>query len=288
MQTLPQLVTVYIRERITAGELAPVTVPGVRTHLMNFAAFVGDVPPSRLRAEHVERWLAHRPIARSTARQRFSQIRTFAKWMVRRGYLKADPTDTLRPPRQPRAVPRAYRFEVVRRLLEVCPDARARLIVLLEVQEGLRAVEISRLQVGDVDFNDQMMLVRGKGNRERVLPISQESWAALVDYLLEHPAGAGPLIRNFDHPTRGLCPPYIAHMVAGWLRLAGVSGGGHGLRHTAATDLLRRGADVRDIQQILGHACLSSTAIYLPFSDVKRLRKVMEGRWYGREEEAMA
>ena len=83
-------------------------------------------------------------------------------------------------------------------------------------------------------------------------------------------------------PRSGLCAEYIAHLVAGWLRAAGVSrGGGHGLRHTMATELLRGGADIRDIQSALGHAMLASTAIYLPFSDAKRLRRVMGGRRYG-------
>jgi site-specific recombinase XerD len=74
----------------------------------------------------------------------------------------------------------------------------------------------------------------------------------------------------------------MSHMMGRWLRAAGVArGGGHGLRHTMATQLLRSGADIRDVQSALGHVSLSSTSVYLPFSDVKRLRGVMGGRWYG-------
>lgn len=281
MTTLPQLVRMYLRERRDAGELAPVTVYAVRGNLRSFADFVGDVPARQLRPEHIERWLASFHCAPSTRRQRFSQVRTFCRWLVRRGYLRRDPTADLRAPRQPRAVPRAYRPEQVTRLLEVCPDARARLMALLEVQEGLRAVEVSRLEVGDIDFEDRMTLVRGKGGRERILPISDETWCALEAYLRQWPAKAGPLIRSYNDPRLGICPAYVAHLVAGWLRLAGVAGGGHGLRHTMATQLLRGGADIRDIQMALGHASLSSTSVYLPFSDVKRLRPVMGGRWYG-------
>jgi site-specific recombinase XerD len=279
--TLLHLARLYVSERRASGDLAAVTAPTVAWTLRDFAAFVGPVPLSTLSAEHVERYLASISVARSTARARFSQLRTFGRWLKRRGYIAVDLTEGLRAPRQPRAVPRAYHQDAVRRLLEVCPDSRARLICLLEVQEGLRACEVSRLEVGDIDFAEQLMLVRGKGGRERILPLSTQTWHALSVYLTERPAHAGPLIRSFDHPWRGISPPYIAHMVSGWLRTVGVRGGGHGLRHTMATDLLRQGVDVRTIQQALGHATLTSTQIYLPFMDVARLRSAMDGRWYG-------
>lgn len=281
MTTLPHLVTLYLRERKASGEMSPVTAPSVLWTLRSFCEFVGDVPAASIRGEHVERFLARYPIARSTARARFSQLRTFCRWLVRRGYLGVDPTAELKAPRQPRAVPRAYRPAQVAHLVDSCPDSRARFVVLLMAQEGLRACEVARLEVGDVDFGDQVMLVRGKGNRERILPLSTQTWHALSVYLTERPARAGHLVRSFQPPFLGLSPPYVAHMVSNWLTAAGIRGGGHGLRHTAATELLRGGADVRDIQQILGHQCLTSTQIYLPFSDAQRLRPVMDGRWYG-------
>lgn len=94
---------------------------------------------------------------------------------------------------------------------------------------------------------------------------------------------AGPLIRSYNEPWKGISPAHVQHLVQGWLRLAGVrSGGGHGLRHTMATTLLRDcRADIRDVQMALGHATLQSTSVYLPFSDARRLRSVMDGRWYG-------
>lgn len=278
---LSQLVLIYIRERAAAGELCPVTIPSVRRTLLRFAAHA-NVNASDLRAVHIERFLADHPAARSTMRQRFSTIRTFCRWLVRRGYLEVDPTADLPTPRQPRPVPRAYSAELVGRLLAVAPDERARVVVLLEVQEGLRACEVARLEVGDVDFVDREIRVDGKGHRERILPVSDETWEALEVYLRRFPAKAGPLIRSYNDPSAGVCAAYVVHMMGKWLRAAGVKeGGGHGLRHTMATQLLRGGADVRDVQNALGHASLSSTSVYLPFSDAKRLRGVMGGRRYG-------
>jgi site-specific recombinase XerD len=279
--TLPELVRAYVRERVAAGELCPTTIPSHRHNLLRFARHA-DVAPGELSRDHVEAFLSSCQVAPSTRRQRFSAIRTFCGWLVARGYLDHDPTIGMKPIRQPRAVPRAYSPAVVARLLDVCPDPRARLICLLEVQEGLRACEVARLEVGDIDFAERFMLVRGKGGKERVLPLSDETWEALDAYLVELPANAGPLVRSYNNPTVGICAAYVVHMMGRWLRDAGVArGGGHGLRHTMATQLLRSGADVRDVQTALGHAHLTSTQIYLPFSDARRLRTVMGGRRYG-------
>jgi site-specific recombinase XerD len=280
--SLDVLVIVYVRERAAAGSLCPrVSAPNIRRTLLRFADHAA-VPARLLERRHVERFLAAHPAARSTMRQRFSTIRVFCRWLVQNGYLASDPTHGMPPYRQPRPVPRAYSTAVVGELLEVCPDRRARLICLLEVQEGLRACEVARLELGDIDFVDREVRVSGKGARERILPLSDETWEALEAYLRQWPAHAGPLIRSYNDPAAGICAAYVVHMMGIWLRAAGVArGGGHGLRHTMATQLLRGGADVRDVQNALGHASLSSTSVYLPFSDAKRLRAIMAGRRYG-------
>lgn len=281
---LPILARTYLSERVAAGELAPSTVPTVKWTLRDFCLFVRDVPVGDLSSRHVEEYLASISVARSTSRQRFCHIRQFSRWLVRRGHFGVDITADLRPPRQPKAVPRGYRRTVVDGLLAVAPDPRARLIILLEVQEGLRACEVARLELGDVDFDERTVLIHGKGSRERLLPISGQTWTALEAYLAERGVKAGRLIRSYNEPWKGISAAHVQHLVQGWLRLVGIrSGGGHGLRHTMATTLLReRGADVRDVQMALGHASLQSTSVYLPFSDANRLRGFMDGRWYGR------
>lgn len=284
MLTLPQLARLYVEERVGAGELSPSTVPSVKWTLRDFCGFVGPIEPGALTPEHVEKYLAAISVARSTGRQRFCHLRQWSRWLVRRDHMAADITADLKAPRQPRAVPRAYCRDVVDRLLVAAPDARGRLIVLLEVQEGLRACEVARVELGDIDFGEMTLLVRGKGARERLLPLSAQTWAALQAYLGERGMRTGYLIRSYNEPSEGITAAHVQHLVQGWLRLVGVrSGGGHGLRHTMATTLLReQQADIRDVQLALGHAQLTSTQVYLPFSDARRLRKVMDGRWYGR------
>lgn len=282
-QQLSQLARLYLAERTAAGELAPSTLPTVKWTLRDFAQHVRDVPLAELGPCHVEAYLAAISVARATARQRFCHLRQFSRWLVRRGHLAVDITADLRAPRQPKAVPRGYQRAVIDRLLAAAPDGRARLIVLLEVQEGLRACEVSRIELGDIDFEERTLLVHGKGCRERLLPLSAQTWAALEAYLAERGTKAGHLIRSYSEPWKGISAAHVQHLVQGWLRLVGIrSGGGHGLRHTMATTLLRdAGADIRDVQMALGHATLQSTSVYLPFSDAKRLRGVMGGRWYG-------
>lgn len=279
--TLSEHVRVYVRERAAAGTLAPATVPNVRCTLLGFAAFVGDIPPKRLTSAHVEAWMASKSWARSSARNRFSTLRTFCHWLIRRGHLAVDPTLHLKAPRQPRPVPRAVDVATIRHLVASLPDSRARFVVVWMVQLGLRAVELTRLEVGDVDEEQRSVVIRGKGGWQRLLPITDEAWSVYITYLVEHPARAGPILRSYNEPWKGISPNWLSRLVSRWMRDAGAPGTGHGLRHSTATHLLRgQGADLRHIQQVLGHRSLTSTSVYLPHSDLTRLRAVMEGRRY--------
>lgn len=219
MTEMQTLALQYVRERAAAGELSPATLPTVKWTLRDFGYFVSEIPLPELRARHVEEYLASISVAQSTARQRFCTIRQFSRWLVRRGHMAADITADLRAPRQPRAVPRGYRRNIVDGLLAVAPDARARLIILLEVQEGLRACEVARLELGDIDGDERTVLVHGKGCRERLLPISGQTWEALEAYLAERGVKSGRLIRSYNEPWKGISAAHIQHLVQGWLRL---------------------------------------------------------------------
>lgn len=276
---LQGLVRQYLHER---RDLAESTLPNVRWILLSFVDHLGDTPASAISSAHLAEWLASLRCARSTARNRFSAVKLFCHWLIRTGHLQVDPTLHLRSPRQPRAVPRGLPADTVRALVRTLPDSRAMLIVVWMVQLGLRAVELTRLELGDIDFEQRSVRIVGKGGHQRLLPITEEAWAVLITYLVEYPARPGPLIRSFTEPWQGLKPATVVRLVSGWMRDAGVAGTGHALRHSTATHLLRgdRPADVRDVQAVLGHQSLTSTSVYLPHSDLPRLRKVLEGRRY--------
>lgn len=274
----PDLSEQYLADRAARGRFRPRTILTVRYTLRGLAPFLPpdlrDVSPA-----HVEAWLVGVPMGPATARARLSQVRTFFRWCQRHGLVDADPTVSVDGPRTPRYVPRGLNHMSVAAALDACPDTRARLILLLMCQEGLRCCEVASLELGDIDASERLMLVRGKGGHQRVLPISDETWLALVAYLDDHPAPAGPLVRSYIDQRTPLDPRYVSTLVARWLRDAGVDATAHQLRHTAATDMLRSGAHLRDVQAALGHASLSTTQRYLPWV-VGDLRTAMGGRRY--------
>lgn len=277
---LAALVRQYVNER---HDLADATRPNVRWMLLSFVAHLGDgAPASAITSERVADWLGSLQCSRGTARNRYSAVKLFCHWLIRTGHLQADPTLLLKSPRQPRAVPRGLPAETVRALVRTLPDSRARFIVVWMVQLGLRAVELTRLEVGDIDIDQRTVLLRGKGGWQRLLPITEEAWAVLVAYLVEYPPRAGPVLRSYTEPWKGIQPATVVRLVSRWMSDAGVQGTGHALRHSTATHLLRgdHPADVRDVQAVLGHQSLTSTSVYLPHSDLPRLREVLEGRRY--------
>ena len=202
-------------------------------------------------------------------RAQLSVVKGFCAWLAHKQYVGVDPAGGVRRVRLPRYVPRALEVPSVRQLLERVPDERGRLIVLLMVEEGLRCCEVAGIGLHDVNFHDRSVRIAGKGGHERVLPITDETWTALNAYLAKWPAHAGPLIRSYIQTWSGLRAGTISKMVSEWMGEAkvkhrprdGVSA--HALRHTSATDMLRAGAHLRDVQAVLGHVSLSTTQRYL-------------------------
>lgn len=272
----------YVAERARIGQLTGESPRTYRKSLWNLVDFVGaDAPPRRLNRRLLERWLAEMDVSPATKRQRLSVVRHFCGWLILRGDLRANPAAAVAGPRQPRQVPpRGLSLEQVGAVFVACPDARAELVICLMVQEGLRCCEVSRLQVGDIDARRRTVLIHGKGGHERVLPVSDETWEALGHYLAEYPATAGPLVRSYRRPRQSLTAHYLSIVVGRIMGEAGVAESAHGLRHTAASDMLEHGAHVRTVQTALGHRSLATTQRYLQWV-VGDLREAMGGRRYG-------
>lgn len=256
-------------------------------NLLTFARTIDDPDVRQLSRSHVEEWLSKVELSPASTRTRLSQVHGFAAWAIEHGLLKKDPTIGVRRPREPRRLPRGLPGEDIARLLEYCPDNRGRLIVLLMTQEGLRRKEVAGLQFGDIDRDERMLLVRGKGGHERVLPISDETWRVLLRYLAEHPAKAGPLVRSYHDGRSPLSAVTIGRIVSEWMFATDIKQApydgrsAHSCRHTMATDMLKAGAHIRDVQAALGHRSIVTTQRYLPLL-VNDLRDAMGGRRYQR------
>lgn len=294
MGTLTPYVTEYVRARRAARDIAFDTARGQEYELRRFAHTFGNRPLAQLTAKAVDRWLAEiAHLAPSTRRSKLSTVRGFCLWLVDEGHIDLNPTSKIKRIRQPRSVPRALRWDDVSRLMGSLPDQRARAICALMVGLGLRCVEVERAGTGDYDPRAGTLRVVGKGGHERVLPVPREVSSELDRYLGEVGMTPGPLIRSQRQPWRGIDAGTLSNYMAEWMRAAGVKHSkrdgvsAHALRHTAASDVLDRCGDLRVVQEMLGHAQLATTSIYLRRANLGQMRDAMSGRDYraGREGE---
>jgi integrase/recombinase XerC len=220
---------------------------------------------------------------RSIARH-LSTLRSFFRWACREGHLDRNPAKGLPAPKTPRTLPRALTLADTETLLETDDEApfpeRERALFELLYATGLRVSEASGLDLDDVDLSARMLRARGKGRKERIVPFGEEAEAAIREYLPARAERRGarrddgdPLFVN----SRGgrLTTRSMARVLKRRLRAAGLPDeiSPHALRHTFATHLLQAGADLRAIQELLGHSSLSTTQKYTHL-DAAKLRDV--------------
>lgn len=278
----------YVDERFALGEFSKVTARVTRYALWRFVDSVGAKPVNRVTRHHVERYLVSLDVAPSTLRQELGRLRAFFSWARDHRLCKTNPCAGIRGPRAVRYAPRGLTADEVTAVLRACPDERARVMVLLGVQQGLRVSEIAGVCMDDLSWDDLLVTVRGKGGHVRECPITNETTRAMRAYLAEHPARPGqPLVRSYQHPARGISPHHVYRVIVTAMRDAGVKTAAHdqrcphALRHSMAQHVLERGADLRDVSELLGHSSLASTYVYLRRQRVTgRLREVAEGRNY--------
>jgi integrase/recombinase XerC len=266
--------------RAYAGDVA-----GLLAHAAALgAARCGDLDLAVLRS-----WLGRcraEGAARSTLARRGSAARAFTAWAARTGRADADPGPLLAAPKAGRPLPEVLRQDEAARLLDAVDgdapeDLRDRLVLELLYATAVRVSELCGLDVDDVDRGRRVLRVLGKGARERSVPYGLPAERALSAWLVGGrprwvTARSGPAL--LLGRRGGRLDPRTAREVV-HRRLAAVPGapdlGPHGLRHSAGTHLLEGGADLRSVQELLGHATLASTQIYTHVS-VERLRTTYE------------
>lgn len=257
--------------------------------LLRHAARMGQREVSELDLRMLRSWLARLRtggVARSTLARRGSAARAFTSWAHRSGLLPTDPGSGLAAPKGRRTLPAVLRADEAVRLLEQVDgdapqDLRDRAALELLYATGIRVAELCGLDLDDLDRGRRLVRVLGKGARERVVPFGRPAERAVEVWLADGrprwaTATSGPALllgrrggRVDQRTVRAL-----VHR-----RLADVAGapdlGPHGLRHSAGTHLLEGGADLRSVQELLGHATLATTQIYTHVS-VERLRTSYE------------
>jgi integrase/recombinase XerC len=249
---------------------------------------------SKLELSHIRSWLANQQVkggARTTLSRRAVSIRLFTKWATKKGYLAKDVGATLATPKGARTLPEVLNVAdaglamdaLATRVAEEDGPLSKRDCAMVEVlyASGARVSELCGLDLQDIDYERNTIRVIGKGNKERTIPLGNPAMRALDAWLKEgRPSLAGDKSdravflgargKRIDQRTVRTVVYQALQALEGAVKL-----GPHALRHSAATHLLEGGADLRTVQEILGHASLATTQIYTHVS-TERLQKAFK------------
>jgi integrase/recombinase XerC len=298
---LRRLVRSYLEHLAAERNLSPHTVRGYGNDLDRFVAFLAGAflgkPAAELAPGDVDRLavrsfvaaLSRDGLARSSQGRALSALRGLLAYAVREGELEANPARAVKTPKTPKTLPRHLRPGETEALIEA-PDTseplgrRDRAILELLYATGLRVGELVSLDWSEIDLSAQVLRVVGKGGKERMVPFGRAAGAALRAWLGDWEGvrtEAGDESDELEEPVflnhRGgrLSERSVRRRIDSHVQAAAVAAGvhPHTLRHTFATHLLEAGADLRSIQELLGHSSLSTTQRYTHL-DVDRLLHV--------------
>ncbi|TMK99616.1 MAG: tyrosine recombinase XerC [Actinobacteria bacterium] len=268
-------------------DLAPRTARAYGSDLRDFARWASAEgrEPAQIGPKDVRRYIAHLSAlgaAPATTARKLAALRALFGSQRERGFIAQNPADLVSTPRRPRHLPRVLSAREAARLLESIPagsalEQRDRAMFELAYACGLRAEELVSLDVADVDHDEEQVRVEGKGRKTRIVPVGEPAMAAVRRYLERaRPALARAEPRGREERAalfvsksgRRLHTSDVRRRLRAWSASAGAASGSsldlspHALRHSFATHLLDGGADLRSIQELLGHASVSSTQIY--------------------------
>ncbi|HWI95866.1 MAG TPA: tyrosine recombinase XerC [Solirubrobacterales bacterium] len=253
--------------------------------LGQFIEWAGERAPGEIRHRDVRRFaagLSSDGAAPATVARKLAAVRGLFDFLVRTERIGQNPADLVSSPKREEKLPRVLTVEQVRDLLERIPartplELRDRAMLELAYSCGLRCEEIVTLDVGALDFETEQLRVLGKGNKERLLPVGEPAQQALRRYgeRGRHALTADPREQALflSKSGRRLSNSDVTRRLGLWVREAALAAGvsPHSLRHSFATHLLEGGADLRTIQELLGHASISTTQVYTRV-DAARLR----------------
>ncbi len=254
--------------------------------LEQLARVSGDRGPTELGPGDLRRFAAHLSesgMSKTSIARKLAAVRTFYRHLIEIGEVTASPADLVGTPKRDQYLPHVLKPAEVAAVLDGIPattplELRDRAMFELAYAAGLRAEEIVNIDVVDVDPDAEHLRVQGKGSKTRVVPAGEPAWRAVARYLER----GRPALEQEPEPAlfisktgRRLSTSDVRRRLNGWVRRAAVQGGvtPHTLRHSFATHLLEGGADLRAIQELLGHATIRATQTYTRVES-GRLKKV--------------
>jgi integrase/recombinase XerC len=226
-------------------------------------------------------WCHRRGLAPRSIQRRMSALRGFFRYLLREGLVQSNPAADVPSPKMPKRLPRTLDVDEIARLLEIKGDTplarRDRAIMELFYSSGLRLAELTSLKVSDLDLADGTVRVTGKGAKTRILPVGGKAREALAAWLRVRAEmhGRDEEALFLSRRGRALSPRSVQSRLREWSRKIGLNTGvsPHLLRHSFATHLLESSGDLRGVQELLGHADISTTQIYthLDFQHLARI-----------------
>jgi integrase/recombinase XerC/integrase/recombinase XerD len=269
---------------------APKTRIAYQTDVAQFARWASErgLEPAGVGVRELRRYLAglsEQGNAPTTIARKLAAVRALLRMQVQLGQRRENPAELLSSPKRPRRLPRVLKPGEVEALLDRIPagsalELRDRALFELAYACGLRAEELVKLDVDSVDFDSESVRVEGKGGKTRIVPVGEHALRALERYLAAgRPAldDHGESALALSKSGRRLSTSDVRRRLRTWARRAAagapavVDAHPHALRHSFATHLLEGGADLRTIQELLGHAAISTTQVYTRV-DSRRLR----------------
>ncbi len=232
--------------------------------------------------------LNEKQYSKATIARKLATLRSFYKFLVKRNHISSNPVVSIRTPKQEKKLPRFLEYEEVKKLLSTPPvntwlGARDRAILETLYSTGIRVSELVALNMDDIDFLGEVVHVRGKGKKERIAPIGSSALQVIQHYM-EFRSKRAQSNAHFDskvlfvnkHGSR-LSTRSVRRKMDKYLKMAGLDPkiSPHTLRHSFATHMLNNGADLRSVQELLGHQSLSTTQVYTHLT-TKKLKEVYE------------
>jgi len=260
------------------------TLSSYRVDLTELSQFLEERNSSLIKAtkEHIAQFinmLSERGFTNNTIIRKLASIRTFFKYLLNEGIIEEDLVSFLDTPKKEKKIPKVLFEDQIKKLLEQPllqeeEYARERSILELLYSCGLRVSEIVNLTINDVNLEDGFVRVKGKGNKERIVPLGSKAISALREYLRQRRHIKERRL-FLNSRNKGLTRQTIWLIVKQFANNVGLDISPHTLRHSFATHLLDNGADLRVVQELLGHSSISTTQIYTHVSN-RRLKEEFE------------